>query len=621
MIAPNIAAATSLLVVGRHLDAAAARLDDAARLDESYRWRSWTRRSRVHAHLDQAAAEFQHALRAMPGADSGFGTAGATIERLASSAKPGALAALGPARDPAAHRRQAMRSSRDLAGSWSSVVREGARLLSDPATTPESVRRAALDVARALGRQPSSDDAIRLAAIDELPNSLRPHLPVPVATTLVRSVRRVDEFGFHDVSTLLGSWERRTTMLDQPGFDRRAAVDELARALELDDPQETVRIVAALDQLPANVRPDLPHVVGDWNWTSAQGYRNPGRHQAYVDALRARFEDIRTSADLEPAPAATLDEVARVIGATESIPDLGHVSALRSLPGFPPALVAADELPTTFDVARIRVWLDSQRLAARPDASHDGMVVELQRALDALAEPASHRAGGEGSGAELADRIEGSVAAGHRLTAREALVRIAAIDALPSPLRPDLPELVGVGTFIDAVAHQSTRATDHQRDLLRLRAWTSQFPRDLSTRIEAATGPTDQAARSALRRFLDPSDSDVDAPPLARSEQADVLVQVLAGAGSYSPRLHHGALTAAERYLESAKVRDPLIQGVVDQTLELTRRNLEFTRGIGNPGYGYHPDYAELGRIAEQVKLLRAFEQIDAPPAAGTLRW
>ena len=53
----------------------------------------------------------------------------------------------------------------------------------------------------------------------------------------------------------------------------------------------------------------------------------------------------------------------------------------------------------------------------------------------------------------------------------------------------------------------------------------------------------------------------------------------------------------------------------------MVHRNLEYTQGIDNPGYVYHPDYAELGRISESIKLRRSFEQLEAPAAPGMLRW
>ena len=623
MVAPNVAVATNLNVVARHLDAAASRLGDAVELDSTYRWRPWSMRPKVHDHLDAAASEFRAALGALPTTgDGGFHTAREAVERLSRSAVPDSLGNLGPARDPQYYRREHMHTYAEQARNWASVVREGARLLEDPATTPATARAAALQLAGSLDQHATADDVVRLAALDELPEGLRPDLPVPVTSSVVHSIGSADTFGIGDVGVLLDSWARRTDMLERPGFDRTAAIDELARALELEDPTETLRVVRAIDQLPGHVRPDLPHVHDDWNWTKAAEYRNPGKHERGVEALRARLSDIRSSATLEAAPSATLDEVERVVGPADSTATLDDLTALRDLPGFPGALVAADQRATAFDVTRVRVWLDSQRLAARQGVTREEIVAELHRSLDALEDPTSGlMKGGSGSGAALADRLEGPRRpATSQLTPHEALVRIAAIDHLPAGLRPDLPAIIGIGSRIDAAAHQSPRAFDHARDLLRLRAWASQQPRHESAIAHHQVAET-TASRSALRRFLDPSPADADLPPLTRSDQADVLVQVLTGAGTFSPRLHHGALTAAERFLETTTTRDALVRTVVDRTLEQARRNLQYTQGIDNPGYVYHPDYAELGAIAESIKLLRSFEQLDAPKAAGTLVW
>lgn len=629
MYASNVAVATSLNAVGRHLDSAAAHLDRAVGADRAYiRFVPWGMRSKTHEPLHAAAADFQRALDELPAdANGGCTSARAAVEQLRRSSDPESFTNVGPKRDVRSYRRHRMYEMGQAAKAWGSVTREGARLLADPATTPASIRRAARDVALAIGTHPSADDYIRLAALDELPAALHPDLPVPVAGVAVSALESGSGGYVGDLGQLLGSWSRRDELMSRPGFDRRAAVDELDRVLAGPDPRDALRVVAAIDQLPANVRPDLPHVTNDWNWTTVQEHRNPGRHQDAVDGLRARMDDIRASALLGPAPTSTLDEAWRVVGPAGSDVSLDEVRALRDLPGFPPALVGADIAPSNFDVVRIRVWHDAQRLAARPDITRRDVMAELHRALDALDESSSFMGasrGGAGSGADLADRIEGAMprpaAATAPMNPFDALVRIAAIDQLPAALRPDLPELQAIGSRIDAAAHQSPRAFDHARDLLRLRAWAAQFPRtDAPVLYDAPVA--DEASRSALRRFLDPSDADADLPPLSRTEQAGVLVDVLSGAGSYAPRLHHGALQAAERYLAQSTTTDPHVRSLIDRSLELTRRNLQFTQGIDNPGYAAHPDYAELGRVADSIKLLRSFEQLDTQQAAGTLTW
>ncbi len=624
MVASNVAVATSLNAVGRYLDSAAAHLEQARTVDAAYiRFVPWGMRTKTRESLHAAAADFQRALTGLPAdGDAGFQTARAAVERLAGASNPESLARLGPARDIRSYRRERIHEMGETATAWASVAREGARLLADPATTPTTMHSAARQVALEVSVRPSGDDLVRLAALDELPLALRPDFPVPVAGAAVHSLDSVGEYGFGEYGSMLGTWARRDALLARPGFDRVAAVDELERALALPDPRDALRVVAAIDQLPGHVRPDLPHVVNDWNWTTVHEYRNPGRHEAAVEALRSRIDDIRASATLGPAPTSTLVEVERVVGANGTEVSMDDVRLLRTLPGFPPALVGGGIAPSQFDVVRIRVWHDAQRLAARPGVTRDSIVGDLQHALDAFDETTwGTSRGGAGSGADLADRLEGPqqrMATGP-MDPFDALVRIAAIDHLPAALRPELPEIIGVGSRIDAAAHQAPRAFDHARDLLRLRAWAAQLPRR-----EPASAPQAKAigdvGRSALRRFLDPTDADASAPPLDRADQAGVLVQVLSGAGSFAPRLHHGALQAAERYLAGTATRDPHVGALVDRTLELTRRNLEFTQGIGNPGYAYHPDYAELGRVADSIKLLRAFEALDAPKPE-TLRW
>lgn len=628
MVAPNVAAATSLHTVARHLETAATRLDQAVEAEGSYRVRPWFMRSKVHEQVVQAQGELRRAHAATPTGDGGFAIARGAAATLDASLNPRRLGAY-----PADYRQRDMSGSAAIARGWAAVAREGARLLEDPSTTAATTRDAALDLARGVSRDPNRDDLIRLAAIDELPASLRPDIPVRVATEAVyASLDERTSGALHGTAQMLGSWEQRARLLERPGFDRAAAVDELARALDLADPRDALRVVAALDQLPGHVRPDLPHVGSDWNWTEVTGPRYPKQWTKAVESLRPRLDDLRVSASMGAAPPETLDEVARVVGTATTDVSLGSLRRLRDLPGFPPSLVAASGEPTQFDLVRTRVWLDAQRLAAQPGASRDGMVGELQHALDAF-QPMSHRAGGAGSGAELADRLEGAV--GPRgdvrppATGREALIRIAAIDSLQASLRPHLPELVGIGNRIDAAAHQSLQATDHRRDLLRLQAWASQFPRTAPVGADAV-GASDEASRSAVRRFLDPAGGEAGAPHLDRAAQADVVMQVLGAASEFSPRLHHGALVATERYLASAAVADAQVRGLVDRTLEMVRRNLRYTEGMGNPGYTYHPDYAELGRIAGSVRLLRAFEALDATTAttaakatadAATLTW
>lgn len=631
MIASNVAQATNLIAVGRHLDSAAARLEEAFTADRSYiRFVPWSMRSKTHEPLLAAFTEIERALAALPtDGDGGFQVARAAVERLHGSAQPDAFTRLGPARDPRSYRRERMHDMHQTATAWANVAREGARLLSDPTTTRETMRSTARAVALDVHADATVDNLTRLAALDELPTTLRPDLPVPVASLAVGALDDVRSYGFGETGQLLGTWARRDDYLTRPGFDRLAAVTELERVLATPDPDDALRVVAAIDQLPGHVRPDLPHVQNDWNWTKAQEYRNPGHHEASVDALRSRLDDIRTSAQLGAAPTSTLDDVWRVVGPAGTEVAADDLRVLRDLPGFPPSLVAADVAPTNFDVVRVRVWHDAQRLAARPGVTREDIVAELHHALDALEEPSSTFAqsrGGAGSGADLADRLEGPLArplqvpAAEPMNAFDALVRIAAIDHLPAALRPDLPDIVGIGSRIDAAAHQSPRAFDHARDLLRLRAWAAQQPRREATVAHEIPVP-DEASRSALRRFLDPTEADAAAPALSRAEQADVLVQVLGGAGSYAPRLHHAALAAAEQYLADATTTDQHVGTLIDRALELTRRNLAFTQGFDNPGYAAHPDYAELGRVADSIKLLRAFEALDTHAPPGTLTW
>ncbi len=625
MVAPNVALATNLNVVARHLDAAAARLDEAVRIDSSYRFRPWSMRSKVHAELTGASSELRDALALMPSSgDGGFQSARTAIEHLSRSSTPESVASLGPARDIRYYRREHMGGYASRARNWATVVREGAHLLADPAITPGAMRESALVAARGMREQPTSATFAHLAALDELPASLRPDLPAPVASTIVQDLGSAERWGMGpEFEHLLGSWEVRTRLLERPGFDRTAAVEELARALDQPDPTDALHVVAALDQLPGHVRPDLPHVQGDWNWTKAQEFRNPGRHESYVAQLRERLPDLRASASMELAPASTIDAAERAVGAADTVANLGDLRALRDLPGFPPALIGANVDPVQFDAVRIRVWIDAQRLAARPGVTREDMIDELQRSLEVLEEPSSmYMAGGTGSGADLADRLEPRPFSANVIEPRAALVRIAAVESLPEHLRPDLPAIIGIGSRVDAAAHQSTRAFDHARDLLRLHAWAAQFPRR-AEEVVTETGVVTDAERSALRRFLDPSEADAAAPALPRAEQADVLAKVLTGAGTFSPRLHHGALTAAERYLAGSTIVDSQARQLVDRTLDMVRRNALYAEGVDNPGFATHPDYAELGRIADSIKLLRAFEALDAPraPAAGTLTW
>ncbi|MCB0878422.1 MAG: hypothetical protein KDC46_05515 [Thermoleophilia bacterium] len=619
---PSVTAATSLRQVGERLEVAASLLDEAHAIDAGYRFRPWGMRGSVHERLRAATVEFERAGAAFPGSEAGFGDARSAVDALRGSSSPEAIANRGPSSNPAAYRREGMRELARTARGWADVAREGARLLEDPATSPESIRRDAIARAGALVMPDSelpwrelprdAPDFLRLAAIDELPAGLRPDLPRPLARAY--ATQHGDPYAHAGLLAPLGSWARRELLLEQPGFDRAAAVEALARALDDPDPQAALRQVAAIDQLPGHVRPDLPHVANDWNWTTVQEHRNPGRHEAAVAALRGRIDDLRAAARLEAAPPATVDEAAAVVGTHGNGADMAALRRLRDLPGFPPSLVAAEGKLTAFDVVRTRTWVDAQRLAASDGASRALMVEHLRNAVAVLDEPASRTVGGAGSGADLANHLEGARGLTPTGDPHDALVRIAAIDSLPSELRPDMPSLVGVGSRLDAAAHQSPRAFDHQADLLRLQAWVERQPR------AATITPAEPVERSALRRFLDPESLD-DAAALPRTEQAAVLADVLGAGGSYTPREVHGALVAARRYLADTDVSDPHVRGLAQDAVDLVDRNVTRTSGGGNDGFGVHPEYAELGRVSSAIRLLDRFEGLRAagpkPSAAG----
>ncbi len=605
------ALAARLRTIGRQLDAAADDIGAAITADAGYRFRPWGRRVEAHAHLAAAHEDLQRAAAGLRDVDGGFTQAleaVAGLELATTRERIMGLAAAGNRRV----RASVLFKQREGIRSWAEVVRQGARLVEDPATSRAAGRDQALELARRIGgvAEPEASVFHRLAALDELPADIRPDLPFPVARSAAAAGTGIGYF-LGDFRTSLDSWARRDAMRATV-TDRSAAVDLLARTLDGSDSAEALRVVAALDQLPGHLRPDMPRVGEAFPWSELGGHVGPAGRDRALAELRQRLDDIRASVEFERAPDTTLARVqqALVDGSDESI------LQLRELPGFPAGLVARESPPNGFDRTRIRVWLDAQSLVRRSDVTREGLVDELRSAAESIEAYVAYERSGSvaaGSGAALADRLEGRPPRAQH--PRDALVRIAAIDSLPAELRPDLPDLMGPSSWVNAAYRANYPSSYQSRDMLRLRAWLMQQGAAAGSGIDVPS-----ANRSQLRRFLDPS-SDADAAAaLSAHEQAELLVGVLANAGDFRPRELHGALVAARRHLEHANVADDQVRPLVEQARELIERNIGFTEGRSNPGYHVHPDYAELGRVAQTIRLVRALDDI-APAGREALSW
>ena len=87
------------------------------------------------------------------------------------------------------------------------------------------------------------------------------------------------------------------------------------------------------------------------------------------------------------------------------------------------------------------------------------------------------------------------------------------------------------------------------------------------------------------------------------------------------------ALDAARAAVRANADVDESVAPILATVDELAQRNLDRLRGLRHDGYGTHPDYGELGRIAEALELVASIgrgstrEPDAATQAAGMLAW
>jgi hypothetical protein len=414
-----------------------------------------------------------------------------------------------------------------------------------------------------------------------------------------------------------------------PVADARARVTQELDTL-LDTPadrftnDELLRL-AVLEGLPSDLRPRFPRPVRDWygllgasavhRWDGSERIAAAEVRNLQLDRER-RFIEADPSASL-----ASFDNELRSILAKPheqlTHDDLDRISIMAGLPQRlrPSLLDVPNPWPTAPEpLDQLGPWryghhVSDGAVRSRLDAMRMGVEHEAM-----LADPTVTK--------ETVTRdVAAILATPTEQLDLEDMQRLSLLLRLPDHLRPALPAPIDSHHVIENLGLLRAVPAQHVTAAKIYDAARTELLADLAPEVlvqalrekVAAGGEIDLRTAAALAR-RDPAlleQAGVSADRLRDQAIAALAAGTQVRVGSVE---EHLAFTRAG--IEALQPTDPAQLAMRDELLATIDRNLDRIRGRRTDTFGRHPDYAEVGRVAENARLLHLLSQATPRPSA-----
>lgn len=507
-------------------------------------------------------------------------------------------------------------------------------LRADPTGAPARLVQRLESVLRRPDEAIADEDIRLLAAVDGLPNELRPPMPLPArpASPLAQqyvhgwSPSSPRSYGQVTAAMDVQRWhlalEARGLAQAPDAAARIAARLGRIRDLPVDELGiEDLRELAVLDHAPANVRPALPRPITQ---PLADLYRESRAEGRLTGQAKLELRSVQLSEQarrLANQPGASKEAFAAQVDAIVSRPadqvsydELRQVAIIERLPDelrprFPAPIRGAersfarefatidrpDRLTSTIgfrdELKNLRIMQEQRQLAAQPFTSPVTMNAEIEQLL---ARPAAE-------------------------FDAEDVRRLAVIDGLPDHLRPDLPPRSVYATPPSVLAAQGFDGSKEEvRSALRTvsewRAMTNESGRE-QLRERLASG---QTVTSRTLQHLGSSESLRSSVGI--DDESLLAMAMRSVADDAGERYVRVDLAVARATLDRMEETEPSLQRIHDQVTTLIDEAL----ASGRP----YPEYAQIGRASAMAELLVKLRQdarvtaaTASPGASATLSW
>ncbi len=377
-----------------------------------------------------------------------------------------------------------------------------------------------------------------------------------------------------------------------------------------------VRRLAAIEGLPAPLRPDFPARLRDNYGATELVLRRmlPGTGPGRDNIARGEFEQLRlhrVRAAMAADPAITRESLDAEVRAIIATPDADvtteqatRLSAIAGLgDDLRPALVDTPVPWPQHKLADLSSWgwLPGKDGDARAKFAALRMAVEHEAMV---ADPAITRE-------TVTKELVGLLAVPDELLTDAQLYRTSQLARLPEHLRPPMParidwhyafEDLGLLKYHPARNKAAEKVFDQMRIHMAAVVDPELTVRQLAERVQSG-----QRIDFRVIAALDGQDALLAQHGLTPAVLQREAVKSLAGAGAGSKDalLHH--LQRVRAGIAATSATDPKIATIRAQALELADRNLERMSGTRTDTFSRHPDYAEVGRIVSIAELLDAF--------------
>ena len=407
------------------------------------------------------------------------------------------------------------------------------------------------------------------------------------------------------------------------------SLDGLSTRLLEDPTSADHRTIAALMGMPESIRPTMAGTrLGTRQWeaigSSPRGHNWTLRNQATPE-LGARLERRQLAA----APGTTRESLTRELDALlDRDPDSLEFDELRRaslIVGMPDRL-----RPAAADVRMAYGLYHPSVFASDPSVRGNIMVfggnlkmMKIEREIEAM------RAAGTlpTRDAALAE-LDTLLAAPSEAITDPQLRRITQLTRMSADIGLPLPpqtrsvsiEDAGAQTFWGAMLSNRAALLDDTREFYAVLRAPDEAIRDARAAIDAGEA-IDLVKFSALQHLPER----LEAAGITQQVLGEQLARQLNRAGSTDMRTIdlRWAIDSTRARVVAHELPDEL-EPLRTQALELIDRNTARMDGLRHDTYSYHPDYAEVGRVASLAQVLDAAATTRPAPAAGvaeTLAW
>jgi hypothetical protein len=472
------------------------------------------------------------------------------------------------------------------------------------------------------------------AAIDE-------SLPKFDPALLHRRIDNAREFGeFTDATTRLRVVRDRLRLQAQlastPADVARARLQADVDSI-LDLPPDAINDqhvwrLGVISGLPEQLRPRLPAPVKPTfpvEYLGIRGLDYMGR-MARNELHNLRLDRMRRVVEADPTVTreGLEAELRSIVAADPSIETPRELDRIAVMAGLPerlrPRAFAAPEVWTDYPMSSLGVYGGDRGMGSVVRMKVDALRMAHEHEL-MVADPAVTRD-------TVSKEVVGLLTRPVDSLGEDEMRRLSVLMRAPEQLRPALPPRVDPHyVFEDLGLLRRIPARDlKSRDIYlagRLQLLTKEAPDVLVGELRTLRDrhfPMDPRLVAAL---LADHPELIERAGVRASDLHTTAINLLAG-GERTPRDIGDQLAIIRIGVERATPADDVQRAMRDELLALVDRNIARVRGEVRDTFSNHPDYAELGRIVENARLLRTLEQttlahVGAPArdVTGVVAW